>query len=150
MRKVGKVYAYITHEERLLVFKHVDFPEAGIQVPGGTLDAGERPEDAVLREACEETGLRGLVMNKYLGSDEFLDKSTKPNKYLVRHFFHLICPYEASENWQHYEHYPSDGSPGPILFEFCRLPLAKASGKLDRYFVTMLDRLPDNLTGEQL
>lgn len=40
MRKVGKVYAYITHEERLLVFKHVDFPEVGIQVPGGTLDAG--------------------------------------------------------------------------------------------------------------
>ena len=51
MRKVEKVYAYITSENQLLVFKHVDFPEAGIQVPGGTLDAGETPKAAVLREA---------------------------------------------------------------------------------------------------
>lgn len=91
----------------------------------------------------EETGLRDLVLKKYLGSDEFLDKSITPNKYLVRHFFHLICTHEAPETWQYYERYPSDGSPGPILIEFFWLPLVEASGKLDRFFATMLDRLPD-------
>ncbi len=39
-----KVYAYITHGHRLLVFSHRDFPEAGIQVPGGTMEEGEDPK----------------------------------------------------------------------------------------------------------
>ena len=54
-----KAYAYITYEDRLLVFSHPHAPEAGIQVPGGTLNDDERPEDAVTREAREETGLTG-------------------------------------------------------------------------------------------
>jgi hypothetical protein len=54
-RKVKhKVFAYITHCNRLLVFVHPFAPEAGIQVPAGTIKANERPEEAVLREAFEE------------------------------------------------------------------------------------------------
>ena len=34
---IHKVFAYITHRDRLLVFRHTDFPEAGIQVPAGTV-----------------------------------------------------------------------------------------------------------------
>lgn len=64
MSQINKVYAYITHANKLLVFKHVGFPEAGIQVPGGTLDADETPEGADLREAVEGPGLQGLVLKK--------------------------------------------------------------------------------------
>ena len=56
----NKIFAYITRAEQLLVFKDVDFPEAGIQIPGGTIESGELPEDAVLREAVEEIGLGRL------------------------------------------------------------------------------------------
>lgn len=52
-----KVLAYITHGNRLLVFRHPHAPEAGIQVPAGTVEEGEDPGTAVLREAAEETGL---------------------------------------------------------------------------------------------
>ena len=45
-----KVYAYITYANRLLVFRHVDGPDAGIQVPGGTIEEGEAPDEAVMRE----------------------------------------------------------------------------------------------------
>ena len=62
-----RVHAYITHGERLLVFEHTDFPEAGIQVPAGTVQIGESPEVAVLREAREETGLVGLQLVGELG-----------------------------------------------------------------------------------
>ena len=41
----------------LLVFEHTGIPEAGVQVPGGTLAAGEAPHDAVVREVFEESGL---------------------------------------------------------------------------------------------
>lgn len=62
-----KVYAYITCGSRLLVFEHPHVPEAGIQVPGGTVEAGELPEAAVLREAHEETGLSDLKIQAFLG-----------------------------------------------------------------------------------
>jgi 8-oxo-dGTP pyrophosphatase MutT (NUDIX family) len=148
MPQVEKVYAYIIQEERLLVFRHVDYPDAGVQVPGGTLEAGETPEAAVLREAGEETGLRGLVLEKCLGRDEYNDSSSNLTGTTGRYFFHLTCPHEVPETWQHYEHHPSDGSPGPILFEFYWLPLAEAAEKMDNYFSVMLDRMADNMSRE--
>jgi phosphohistidine phosphatase len=36
-------------------------------VPKGTVDDGERPRDAAIREAEEEAGLRGVVARKPLG-----------------------------------------------------------------------------------
>ena len=48
-----KAYAYITHRQRLLVFRHTDYPEAGIQVPAETPRlAGQ--QDALL-DALRET-----------------------------------------------------------------------------------------------
>jgi len=61
-RIVEKVYAYITCEDQLLIFNHTRFPEAGIQVPGGTVEENETAPEAVLREAREETGLDDLML----------------------------------------------------------------------------------------
>ena len=41
-----KVYAYITRGDRLLVFRHPYVPEAGIQVPGGSVESDEDADDA--------------------------------------------------------------------------------------------------------
>jgi len=65
---VHKVAAYITCNHRLHVFSHVDFPEAGIQVPAGTVGEGESFDEAVLREAYEETGLTDLTIESFLGT----------------------------------------------------------------------------------
>jgi len=146
MLQVEKVYAYITLAGQLLVFRHVDFPDAGIQVPGGTVERGETPVEAVLREAGEETGLQDLVVKTYLGGDEYQDRSTTPCKMLRRYFYHLTCPKDAPEIWQHQEDHPSDGSPGPIRFEYYWLTLDEADGELDPYFNAMLDKLLVSLT----
>lgn len=65
---IEKVTAFITRESRdgrdLLLFKH---PYAGVQIPAGTVEDGETPEEAVLREVCEETGLTLLSVDQYLG-----------------------------------------------------------------------------------
>jgi len=119
-----KAFAYITHGSRLLVFSHPHAPEAGIQVPAGTIRPGERPEEAVMREAVEETGLAGLRLAAYLGearrdmSDFGLDEIHH------RHFYHLRCESDPPERWQHHEADAGDGSAEPILFEFfwARLP----------------------------
>lgn len=70
-RVVAKVTAFITREwggeRQLLLFEH---PNAGVQIPAGTVEAGESPEQAVLREAAEETGLTGFSVLRYLGCVE--------------------------------------------------------------------------------
>ncbi|MFC4337279.1 NUDIX domain-containing protein [Salininema proteolyticum] len=53
---------------QVLVFAHKDAPEAGIQVPGGGVEAGETVEEAALREAFEETGIAGLRFGGALGN----------------------------------------------------------------------------------
>ena len=42
--------------KQLLVYVHVDFPEAGILVPGGSVKLGEDLYNAVFREILEEMG----------------------------------------------------------------------------------------------
>lgn len=52
-----KALIYATSRRGLLVFEEPDFPEVPLQVPGGTIDVGEEPEVAAVREFLEETGL---------------------------------------------------------------------------------------------
>jgi 8-oxo-dGTP pyrophosphatase MutT (NUDIX family) len=119
-----KVYAYIIKDNRLLIFRHTQFPEAGLQVPGGTVEAGEPLEEAVLREAEEESGLVGLKLVASLGSqEEDLATPGLGEGSLRRHFFLLRLDGDAPETWLSYEWNPSDGSPAPIEFEFFWVPL---------------------------
>ena len=115
---IGKVTAYITNGNRLLVFEHTEFPEAGIQVPSGTIDPGESPETAVMREAWEESGLGGLIMARYLGVRHFDWTPFGLDIIHERQFFHLICPGQPPARWRHWELHPSQGPPEPIEFEF--------------------------------
>ena len=70
-RIVEKVTAFIIRESKdgqeLLLFEH---PNAGVQIPAGTVEDDETPEEAVIREATEETGLTSLSMRQYLGCTE--------------------------------------------------------------------------------
>ena len=141
-RRRRKVYAYITHGDRLLVFTHVDAPEAGIQVPGGSLEKGEDAEAGVLREAEEETGLAGLRLAGLLGECEH----PLPDLGEVHHrrYYHLTCAQAPPEIWEHREMYPSDGS-APPLFRFYWVPLPAGVphllGELDQMVPGLLERM---------
>ena len=118
-----KVLAYIVHQGRLLVFRHRDFPEAGIQVPGGTLREGDLPEAAALREAREETGLEQLQIIRMVGEQVRLMTSENMSQIHHRYFFLLKCAGTPPETWTHTETDPSEGRPGSIYFEFFWAPL---------------------------
>ncbi len=117
-----KVFAYITHRGRLLLFRHTDFPEAGIQVPAGTLEPGESPASGVMREAREETGLSDLDLVRFLGETvhsmhDFPD-SFPAHEQHHRFFFHLKCLGEPPPTWRHAELHGPGGPTDPIEFEF--------------------------------
>jgi 8-oxo-dGTP pyrophosphatase MutT (NUDIX family) len=63
MTILHKVTAFVTRSEgsarELLVFCH---PNAGVQLPAGTVDAGEEIAEAVLREVWEEAGLPNVSL----------------------------------------------------------------------------------------
>lgn len=65
-----RVFTYITFNRKLLVIDHVDYPHLKMQIPGGTIEEGESPMHAAIREAEEETGLSGLALKTFLGDFE--------------------------------------------------------------------------------
>jgi 8-oxo-dGTP pyrophosphatase MutT (NUDIX family) len=137
---VKKVVAYIVWEDKVLVFRHRDFPEAGLQVPAGTIRDGETPEEAVLREAQEETGLARLSIVSFLGRQEY-DIAPYRDEIQDRYVFHIGVSGTPPNEWMHYEHH--DGLHQPTAFSFYWLPLT--SPELDELVVgqgDLLRRLP--------
>jgi 8-oxo-dGTP pyrophosphatase MutT (NUDIX family) len=69
MVAIDKVTAFVTRElqgqAQLLVFRH---PKGDIQVPAGTVELGEKPEGAVLRELNEETGINHALILQRLAT----------------------------------------------------------------------------------
>lgn len=132
-RLVEKAFAYITRGDELLVFRQPAAPEAGIQVPAGTIGPGESPEAAALREAREETGLVGLTVAAKLGVRDFDMSPFGRAELHRRHFFHLRAAADPPRTWRHQERDRSDGVRTPVTFEF--------------FWVRLPDEVPDLIAG---
>ena len=111
-----KVLGYVTRGEHLLVFRHRDFPEAGLQVTAGTIEEGEDPQDAALRELREESDLTEVRVVGLLGRYLY-DAAPHWGEVHDRYVYHLELTGSAEQSWLHYETDPSDGGP-PIAFSF--------------------------------
>ncbi len=118
-----KAFAYITHGDRLLVFCHPHAPEAGIQVPAGTVEPGEPFDVAALREAREETGLSDLTLVRLLGEQQRNMADFGRDEIHHRHFYHVVCGGDPPATWEHWERHAADGSPAHLFaFFWVRLP----------------------------
>jgi 8-oxo-dGTP diphosphatase len=141
LKVADKAFAYVTSQERLLVFVHVDFPDAGVQVPAGTVLPSEAPGAAAVREAYEETGLDQFWEVDFLGMSEFDARPYGKDEIHRRHFFHLPLRGPAPERWRHHERDPSDGLGTPIEFELYWAPLAAAEASLAYGHGALLEEL---------
>jgi 8-oxo-dGTP pyrophosphatase MutT (NUDIX family) len=151
---IRKAFAYITHRaaagERLLIFSHPRSPAAGLQVPAGTVEDGETPEAAALREAEEETGLEGLVLVAFLGERTVAVRGRAEVHH--RFFFHLRYEGEPPAVWRRTEDFPSGRGALPKvrpLFELFWVPLPDGVPELSAGHDALLPRLIERLAGEQ-
>jgi len=103
---VPKVLAYVVRTARtisgdreLLVHEHRDAPEAGVQVPAGSIEPGESPLDAVRRELSEESGLRfdapPTLLRVYRWHNEFTGRWNR------RHVFLFEADRPLPDRWDH-------------------------------------------------
>lgn len=136
----NKVVAYITSGDQLLVFSQPNGVDAGIQVPAGTMELGETPDAAVLREAFEETGLTGLEIASFLGEREIDARKYGKNELHQSYFFHLRCTQPAPEQWEHEENHPHGSSTEQIIFALYWVNLGEAP-ELAAEQGALLDRL---------
>jgi 8-oxo-dGTP pyrophosphatase MutT (NUDIX family) len=98
--KVENVACYVLHDEHLLVFTHDAYPMevTGVQVPAGSIEPGESPEQAAVRELFEETGRRGEVVRK-IGTQNY-DLRPVRDEIAIRHFFQLrMSTADVLERW---------------------------------------------------
>lgn len=124
-----KVLIYATWRKHLLVFDEPDFPDVDLQVPGGTMEPGESPEAAALREFVEETGLAPPATFMPLATQDY--RFTKDGRQIChrRHYFHAPLAGEQRQTWLHLEMTPDSGGP-PIRFRFFWLSQSEAGNRL--------------------
>lgn len=121
-----KVLAYIIRSRgtttEFLVHIHRDFPEAGIQVPAGTIDEGESPEQALLREIAEESGLAELEIVRKIGVFDYF--AAHSGQYHRRHVFELSPKDEIPEQWDHIV--TSGEADAGLIFRYFWMDVARA------------------------
>lgn len=122
MKTRNRVYCYITHRSRLLLFTQPGAPEAGIQVPGGTVERGEDPKNAAIREAREEIGLDHLTFVRFLAQDVRDMRDCGTEEMQTRWFYHFTCDNAAPETWSHGEFAPDGTLLHPFDFYWADLP----------------------------
>lgn len=124
-----KVLAYIYREHKgslqVLVFDHPNVPEVNSQVPAGTLQENEKPEDGVLREILEESGLKFDRVDHYLGQFEYI--ADYKNEIHKRHVYSILST-GLPNSWSH-KVKSCDEDNGEV-FDYYWLPLEKAKKNL--------------------
>ncbi len=97
MREVSRTqrlgaYAVVVHEDRILLTRisPVGYPAGSWTLPGGGVDHGESPHDAVVRELYEETGLRALESRLVDVHDVHVVATGRGDRYEDYHGVHLL------------------------------------------------------------
>jgi len=142
-----RVFTYITQNRKLLVFDHVDYPELNPQIPGGTIEPGESPDRAAIREAKEETGLSRIRLVRSLGDCQLNLSAYGKDETIHAWFYHLEIDGHAPSRWYHSENDPHNGS-DPIRFELYWVSLdpTPSLGVLD---LARIDELKESINNSE-
>jgi 8-oxo-dGTP pyrophosphatase MutT (NUDIX family) len=127
--RTAKAYGYVVRtdadgrtvdaeadDDELLVFEEDGV--SAVQVPKGSIEAGEDPHTAVRREVREEAGLTEFESVEHLTTDEW--PHPRKEKVYVRHFFRIDVM-DVPDEWRHTV--TGEGEDVGDVYEYFWLPL---------------------------
>lgn len=90
-KAVPIVLRKVEGQTEILLFDH---PLAGTQLVKGSIEGGEAPEAAAVRELAEESGLTGVTETIFLGDQTYLG--------IGQHWFFYECRFDRnlSDSWE--------------------------------------------------
>lgn len=143
MTKKKKVICYLIRknndDNEILVFDHRDFPEAGTQVIGGTVEEGEKLFATMVREIYEEAGIRIKQQDlKIIGETEYLRKDRPELN--ERTYFLLENQNHLPDYWEHVV--KSDGEDNGMVFCFYWISVKRAKVALTGNFAELIEKIP--------
>jgi 8-oxo-dGTP pyrophosphatase MutT (NUDIX family) len=104
-------------------------------VPGGTIEVGETPEQAIMREVQEETGLVNFEIIEKIDEYQFYTEYSK--KFIHRHVFHVEVTGNVPDTWTH--RVVSNGKDRDLNFHFYWMDINDVGDQL-------VNRLGDSMT----
>src|SRR5262245_54859603 len=120
-----KALAYVTRVRHgvveLLVHEHRDAPEAGIRIPAGSVEGGEKLEAAGLGELREETGITDATILGRIEVYDWFNEATR--RWNRRNVYHLHCGV-TRERWMH--HVGGVGDDEGMAFDCRWMPIDEA------------------------
>lgn len=119
LKEKHKVVVYVISREHVLAFYHSDYPEVGYQVPAGTVESGETPQQAAKRELFEEAGLDVPLERFNLLGVESHDMRPFKRELHKRTFYYVTVDEQVSGTWLHHElHANSQADAVPTKFHY--------------------------------
>jgi 8-oxo-dGTP pyrophosphatase MutT (NUDIX family) len=122
----------------LLAFRH---PVAGVQIPKGSVEPGEDPGDAVLRELAEESGISGARIVRGIGLHELEVETgpteTGPPEIQVWHTFLIAVDQELPDAWSH--HVLGSEVEAGLMFDYFWLPIQHARAAFTSRYHASID-----------
>lgn len=124
-----KVLVYVLDQtiSSVLAFTQQGCPEAGVQVPAGTVEDGEEPVAAAARELREESGLELRELPNWVGTVLFEMYPYKFERHL-RHIYWCVTDIPKTESWTNIE--AATATRGPVVANFEFLSVDSATTEL--------------------
>lgn len=122
----------------VLVILHRDSPESGVQVPAGGALPHETIGEAAVREAREETGVRGVAFGEVLGS-RLMRRSGIPGGQQISTYCRLFAD-EARDRWDHTVSSSDEDRGLRMRCEFRAVDRSRIDWGMDRFLPLAVER----------
>ena len=126
MKQIKHIGAYglIIKDNKIVLIKKVGGPYNGkLDLPGGTIEFGEKPEDTLIREIREEVGIDVKEYELFDGNSVKFEWSHKGDVEQIHHigFFYKIIKYDGEINSNILIDDKNDDSAGAMFYDINKL-----------------------------